>query len=243
MADKKNLVIKLKYPAGVKKHTRYSPPAEKVTEWDMRRVAVALLMVVFVVVVSLYLLFLGKAQPTDKPSVHGAARPIAPISPVIEPELAQPATEKGLSALAADNMPTTTTASAQPKDEAQAPIAEVLDGQKPSLANVSRALLTFKIKKRHPMTEIPRLVRVGEHRAVVVHYFTELEGMAGQVVFHEWLLNGEVIRRYTLNVEGEQWPTFSRMVITGENQGTWAVRLLDENNQLLNQQTFTVANP
>ena len=67
--------------------------------------------------------------------------------------------------------------------------------------------------------------------------------MAGQVVFHEWLLNGEVVRRYTLNVEEELAPTFSRMVISGENQGTWVVRLLDEKDQLLNQQTFTVESP
>lgn len=241
MADKKNLVIKLKYPAGEKKHPRFPSAAEKVTEWNMKRVVAALLVVVLVVVFSLVLLFHGKAQPTDSPLRGEATRATAHIAQAVEPESVQLSAED-VPKLAVDTM----TASTPPIDEAQveeqASIGESA-GQRPSLVNVSRALLTFKIKKRHPMTEIPRLVRVGVHRAVAIHYFTELEGMAGQVVFHEWLLNGEVVRRYTLNVEEELAPTFSRMVITGENQGTWVVRLLDEKDQLLNQQTFTVESP
>lgn len=231
MADKKNLVIKLKYPAGAKKNIRSPAAAEKATEWNIKRVVAAMLAVVLAVVFLLALLFQGKTAPVDNIPL-----PAAPSSPATEHLSAL--AEKGLPTQSEATLPVVTEPPAQPKASVQVASAEAV--QKTSPAHVSRALLTFKVKKRNPMTEIPRLVTVGKGRSVAIHYFTEVEGMAGHDVFHEWLLNGKVIMRYTLNVEKGHWPTFSRMLLTGTSQGTWVVRLLDENNQLLNQQTFAV---
>ncbi len=229
MADKKNLVIKLKYPAGAKKNIRSPAAAEKATEWNIKRVVAAMLAAVLVAAL-LALLFQDKTPPVDNIPLS------APPAPATEhlSELAG----QGLPAQPQTTTPVATAPPAQPKASAQVASAEAVQTTSP--AHVSRALLTFKVKKRNPMTEIPRLVTVGKGRSVAIHYFTEVEGMAGHDVFHEWSLNGKVIMRYTLNVEKEHWPTFSRMLLTGTSQGAWVVRLLDENNQLLNQQTFAV---
>jgi hypothetical protein len=256
MADKKNLVIKVKYPAGAKKLAD-PPSVQTVTEWNIPRLtgAVAMLAVLMVGVVKM-LSPTEKTPVTTLPSV--AVVPVVTIPQVAvntpSPQTTSVAVAKpvALASVPVTKHPVQTTASQVPVEstpkanvqtvaQATTPaIAEPTNANTPAIGNVSRALLTHTVKKREPMTEIARVIGVSKRKPAVVYYFTEVEGMAGHDIFHEWSLDGKAVTRYKLDVAGDPWRTFSRMAITTKGKGVWTVRLLDDNNRMLNQQAFKV---
>lgn len=264
MADKKNLVIKVKYPAGAKQSADYVPAAQTITEWNIPRLAAAaVVLAVLGVGLVKTLSSSDEAVQASVPSVAAVSEPVAPASssvpaqPVVRQlPAAQTATAVSTPVVASQSIvqpppapvakPVTapeslpSPANSQPLTQAETPVVSpAATGM--AVGNVSRALLTHTIKKREPMTEIPRIISVGKHKPVLVHYFTEVEGLAGHDIYHEWLLDGKVVTRYKLDVAGDPWRTFSRMSITAKKgKGVWMVRLLDDNQRLLNQQTFKV---
>lgn len=274
MADKKNIVIKVKYPATGKKTEKYAPP-KTVTEWNIKRIAFAAAILTVVLAGLLYLLMYdGVEQQNDRqnaslppdttansseqraiaanniaapdnqpktgdevgnvqPSINQGA--ITQIDkPSIKPEqaLEKPQTQSIKLDDAVKNQPVTS----QPEESVAVASPPVKVNK-----NVSRALLTYKVKNREPMTEIPRTVIVDKTKPTVVHYFTEVEGMKGQNIYHEWIRNGKVVTRYKLDVGSDAaWRTYSHMSVSEKGLGNWTVRLLDAENNLLNQQAFRV---
>ncbi|GAB6141186.1 hypothetical protein JCM14076_19150 [Methylosoma difficile] len=252
MADKKNLVIKVKYPAGAKQSADYVPAAQTITEWNIPRLAAAAVVLAVLGVGLVKMLSSSdEAVQASVPSVAAVSEPVAPAPSDVpaQPVVQQlPATQTATAVstpvpvakpvAAPESLPGP--ANSQPLTQAETPVVSPAATGMP-VGNVSRALLTHTIKKREPMTEIPRIISVGKHKPVLVHYFTEVEGLAGHDIYHEWLLDGKVVTRYKLDVAGDPWRTFSRMSITAKKgKGVWMVRLLDDSQRLLNQQTFKV---
>lgn len=258
MADKKNLVIKVKYPVAGTKAKDDIPAPLTTTEWNIKRLALVAVILTLVLGILFYYLIQDEVeQETDLQSVSPAAENnIAKPepTPVAIDSAKSPGNQPAMLADVNKTQPSAKTPETQqtqnilPKDTPAGQTA--MDQQAGTVAGesktapvnvtVSRALLTYEVKSTEPMTEIPRTVHVNKAKSTVVYYFTEVEGMSGRPIFHEWLRNGKVVTRYKLNVADNNWRTYSNMSLSTKGLGNWTVRLLADNNQLLSQQTFKV---
>jgi hypothetical protein len=107
--------------------------------------------------------------------------------------------------------------------------------------NIIRALLTFKIKHNDPAGEIILPLKLSKKRSTSVYYFVELSAMKGRTVYHEWLLNGELVTRKKVKISDDgKWRTFSRQLFANSVKTNWTVRLVDETGQVLNEIPFKV---
>jgi hypothetical protein len=189
MEDKKNIVIKVKYPAS----NNVSEP-KVVMEWNIKRIVAAVGGVILIIVLLIYFIK-DENQKTDL----------------------QPRTD--LPAQAANTPP------------------ELKTGIN---KHIIRALLTLRIDNNEPVDELLLPLKLGKKKPVSVYYFVELAAMNGRTVYHEWLLNGELVTRKKVNISDDSWRTSSRQLFAYSARNNWTARLVDETGQLLNEIQFTV---
>ena len=196
MEDKKNIVIKVRYPGSDKNTGNDIHSSKVVTEWNIKRILLALLGAVLIIVILLFYLIRQDTQKTD-----------------IKPQLALP--ERVINA----------------------PV-------KPKIANnnnITRALLTFKTYKNEPVAEITFPLKLSKNKSTSVYYFVELTGMKGRTVYHEWLLDGNLITRKKINIsDDDKWRTLSRQLFSYTARSNWTARVVDETGRILNETRFNV---
>lgn len=245
MTDKRNIVIKVKYPISGKAAVDSTP--KMVTEWNIKRILIAV-GVLILMLVSLIYIFSNDDQKTD---VDNAAitgneidKSITSEAEVKETEtktLAIPkqAIEKPSSPVKQKKEPYKKTSDIPANKVIKKPSNEKIIISK-AAHNVSRAILTYKINNKEPAGETVRNVEVNHKKPIWVYYFTELNAMKGNKVYHEWLKNGSVVSKQELVVSGDSWRTSSRRLLSDSERGNWVVRLVDKNGQLLNEKKFKV---
>lgn len=194
MVDKKNIVIKVKYPNSSKKIDDL-PVSKVITEWNIKRISFALLGVVSFIVFLFYIL----KQDTEHSNV------------VITPKVVEPVLNAPVKQLDADLN-----------------------------KNVSRALLTYKITNDEPAEKLELPLKFSKNKPTSVYYFVELTGMKGKTIYHEWLLENELITRKKVNVSKDLWPTSSRQLFGDSTKNNWTARLVDETGQVINEIRFNV---
>lgn len=194
MVDKKNIVIKVKYPNSSKKIDDL-PVSKVITEWNIKRISFALLGVVSFIVFLFYIL----KQDTEHSNV------------VITPKVVEPVLNAPVKQLDADLN-----------------------------KNVSRALLTYKITNDEPAEKLELPLKFSKNKPISVYYFVELTGMKGKTIYHEWLLENELITRKKVNVSKDLWPTSSRQLFGDSTKNNWTARLVDETGQVINEIRFNV---
>jgi hypothetical protein len=106
--------------------------------------------------------------------------------------------------------------------------------------NITRAFLTFKIDNNEPAGKIDIPVKLSKYKSTSLYYFVELTGMKGRTVYHEWLLEGKLITRKKVNISNNNWRTSSRQFFANSDKTNWMVRLVDENNKVINELNFSV---
>ena len=105
---------------------------------------------------------------------------------------------------------------------------------------VLRSLLTFSIKDSEPQAPLSSPLHVSKTKPVSVFYFSELNNMKGRTVYHEWLLEGELITRKKVNISGDNWRITSRQYLNDNIKNHWVVRIVDEKGHLITQIPFQV---
>jgi hypothetical protein len=114
------------------------------------------------------------------------------------------------------------------------PTANTSDTDKPK-GKVARAIFTSAIVDREPVdnlttvsTDTPR-----------VFFFSDLRGLAGQIVTHRWEYNNEVMAEVTFKVgNGARWRVYSSKNLLPEWTGKWTVVVSDENGRPLKASMF-----
>ncbi len=238
MTDKKNIVIKVKYPVSGKVAEISSP--KRVTEWNVRRILVAAGVLVLILA-ALFYFTNNDVQDNDLDMVSAVDRQATPPVEVKETEnISTQAGEKvspSVKSIKESNKINTQTAAGKEVIKKQAnKEQEHLEVNH----NVSRASLTYKIDNKEPVGEVVRTIGINRKKPVWVYYFTELKAMKGKRVYHEWLKNGVMVSRQALVISGDSWRTSSRKLLSGSDKGSWAVRLVDEKGRLLNEKNFKV---
>ncbi|MGZ5007213.1 MAG: DUF2914 domain-containing protein [Methylobacter sp.] len=252
MTDKRNIVIKVKYPVSGKAAKNIEPKI--ITEWDVKKILIAAGILVFILVALFYLIS-KDTQRNDSDNAELAVNTIEknlPLPPENTPsEIKKPDISKPIMAngnppikppkeLAKKIKPTDdiTTKKAITKSANEKVIKE--PGYPKTTHNLTRAVLVYDINNKEPAGEIGRTVTINKRKPTWVYYFTELKSMNGRRVYHEWLKNGALVSKQKLIISGDVWRTSSRKLLNDSEKGNWAVRLVDEHGQLLNEKTFKV---
>ena len=194
MSDKKNIVIKVKYSADDKKVNDNISAPKLITEWNVKRIALALGGFLFLIVI----MFSMRNKNTETPEL---------TSQIVLPD--------------------------KVASKAENPNADVNK-------NITRAFLTSKIDNNEPAGKIDIPVKLSKYKSTSLYYFVELTGMKGRTVYHEWLLEGKLITRKKVNISNNNWRTSSRQFFANSDKTNWMVRLVDENNKVINELNFSV---
>lgn len=94
--------------------------------------------------------------------------------------------------------------------------------------SVARAAFTTGVVDREPVDTVA-LAPAIDH----VFYFTEMRGLAGQAVTHQWVLDGQVAFELAFRVDGDRWRVWSNKRVAGARAIT--VRVVDEDGNVLRE--------
>lgn len=224
MSEKKNIVIKVKYPSpGKAPENVVSGPSENfasgmsvVTEWNYKRIGLVLGSLLLAMVMWIY--------------VSDDEQKVTETTQVIQSQSAQPEQQE-VSAAPSQAVTATATASTA-QNKPQAPVA--------TSNAVIRSQLTSDIKKNEPVNKLKLPLKIDKKETLWVYYFAELKGLTGQVIYHEWWLNGNLVSRKKVNVSDNPWRTASKQVITYTTNNDWIVRVVDENRNTLSETSFNI---
>jgi len=100
---------------------------------------------------------------------------------------------------------------------------------------VARTVVTTAIVDREPSNDLTQIPATDEN----VMFFTELRGMAGQTIKHRWMHNGEQIAEVSFDVRGPRWRVWSSKKMIPDWQGEWTVQVVDGNDQVIAEKSFT----
>ena len=211
MADKKNIRIKVKYPASGDEPKKDIPMPKMITVWNVKRILLTLGCLVLILV-SLFFFIKDDAQKTD----------LQPQASLPEKNYVQKTAPQPEAALPEKTVDT----SANPKTEIN--------------NNVQRALLSYKIHKNEPVGELSFPLKISKQKSIKIYYFVELTGMKDRTVYHEWLLDGALISRKKINISADTWRAASRQMFYHTAKHNWTVRMVDEKGRIINEKQFDV---
>ncbi len=217
MSEKKSMVIKVKYPTSGKASEKIGLPSNTITEWNYQRIG--FVMAGLIATVLLVKFFTGG---NDISNSSTANQPISSAQINEEPE-------SQTSAAVVKN-------TAQPDVES----IKVIENKKDNTATIRRAQLTTKIDRNEPAGQVELPLKIGKSEKLGLYYFAELKGMKGKVVFHEWLLNDNLVSRKKVNISADPWRTSSKQVISYTTNNDWKVRLVDDAGNNLTEKTFNL---
>ncbi|MGZ8194288.1 MAG: DUF2914 domain-containing protein [Methylosarcina sp.] len=269
MANKKHIVIKVKYPSPEDQAKDIKSSPEIITEWNVKRIISAVAVIILILGLALY--FIGsheensaKSLPLSENQVHPEIKPDSVSDQAKDTE----AESKSLSTFQERastqplplNQSETGIVSTKPVidkptenngKEKAAIESTASEKQQPAIPKnelnkkhkqnrVVRSLLAHKIINKEPVRIIDSTVKVGKTKSVWVNYFTELKGMNNKTVYHEWLNKGRIIYRQKLNISSNRWRAASRKLFNSKAAGQWRVRTVDEKGRILDQKEFKI---
>jgi hypothetical protein len=246
MTDPKNIVIKVKYTAP--DAATETPATKMVTEWNIKRI-VSAVGIAILLLISLYILWRGKIDQADTTQSETAPN----MAPVSKPSgvKAEPQPQLASTSINPDTSPdkaepqavSTPVEPASPSDTAKEPmIASHPPLSAPAQGGrIRRAALAYRIIDKEPAELIGTTVSIGNGKPVLVHYFTEVRGKTAQILFHEWIKNGETILQHPMPIAAERWRTSSQHQFGQDDLGNWSVRTVDDKGALMNEIHFTVS--
>ncbi|MDD5271190.1 MAG: DUF2914 domain-containing protein [Methylovulum sp.] len=239
MAEKKNLVIKVKYPTSAKTRQALSPNAAVITVWNIRRIALAV--VALLGLIGFLILVVYAFSGDDAGQAAGQGGEVSQNAQDTNGQTLEPtavAEKKSGTALA-----TSPNAASTDKPVTTAKLLTqaltVTGSQEPT--RVRRAVLATRIVDKEPSDVVAQGVSVAPSRLTTVYYFNELRGMNGKILYHEWLRNGVSVVKEPLQVGAERWRVSSHKTFDEQAAGTWTVKLLDDTGKVLDEKSFVVS--
>ncbi len=205
MSEKKNIVIKVKYPTSAQTKSGSLQSTSVTTQWNYQRIGLTLGSVIFILMALFY--FVDNDKEQDKAAKTELTPP--------EQKTDQTGTPQNISASKTNLKP---------------------DNNK----IIVRSELAGDIKKNEPVDAISLPLKIGKKETLWIYYFVEIKGMKGKAVYHEWLLNGDLVSRKKVNISADPWRTASKQMITFTTNNDWQVRLVDEAGNKLNEKSFNL---
>jgi hypothetical protein len=108
---------------------------------------------------------------------------------------------------------------------------------------ITLAVLTRELRKDVPGRPIPYELSLPKEGIVKVMLFTEIQGLKGKTLFHEWYRNGVRQARVKIPVSIATQRSYSSKFINTLMLGDWQVKVVDENAELFIVADFKVLLP
>lgn len=99
---------------------------------------------------------------------------------------------------------------------------------------VSRAQFTSMVVDREP---VDMIITLSTDQSKI-SYFTELSGLSGHEVSHQWIYNGNIMFQKSFQVGGNRWRVWSTKTLQPGWTGRWTVNTVDEDGTQLQNQVF-----
>lgn len=225
----------------------YAPVPVTVYYWH--RIAVAIV-IAAVLLFGLYAgvrsLFSTEERDGSSPVAAAPAQidaPRAKVTPAAaKPDAAPPKAEVPAAAVAMKPAETQAAAPAEPAIEGKASSQQKGAPSRVSIQSrkVRRAQLTSNVLKEEPVDLLPKLIPMPEQGLVKVYLFTELSGLKGQVLFHDWYWKGKLIARVRVPVKEDKQVSATSKFIDRIMTGPWTVKVVDQHKKLYAQASFEV---
>lgn len=231
MTDSKNIVIKVRYtPSGTAGESPGSA-SRMITEWNIKRIVGAVGVLILLIAVLSFLLSdkFQESTPRNETAPDSAPAP-QPVASKTESQAASHPTEPQISS---DTTKEVSRPSPSPLSAAPA--------HSRSDVRIRRASLAYRIIDKEPVDLIGSNVSIKNGKPAQVYYFTEVRGKTDQILFHEWLKDGQLILRHPVTIAAERWRTSSRRQLGQDDLGKWSVRTVDDKGTVLNEINFSVS--
>ena len=108
---------------------------------------------------------------------------------------------------------------------------------------ISRAVLTQELKEKEPVSMLPYTVELPPEGIIKVMLFTEMKGLRGTTLYHEWYRNEVRQARVKIPVNVRQQRSHSSKYINTQMTGEWLVRVVDDKSKVYVEAGFSVTNP
>ncbi len=106
--------------------------------------------------------------------------------------------------------------------------------------HVIRAQLSTGLEEKEPIDEIPNVVTIDSDGLVRIYLFTEIQGMEGQLHFHDWYLEDERVARVEISPSVDSMRASSAKYIDRHMAGDWRVEVVTAEGELLAKGEFSV---
>ncbi len=117
-------------------------------------------------------------------------------------------------------------------------IAPIKAEKKNNNINIRRAQFTNGIIKREPIDNIDQLSAAAKELKKI-YYFTELRGLKGETIMHQWQHENNVVAEVEFKVRGNRWRVYSSKYLQSHKKGSWQVVVKDEKGNPLETSQFT----
>ena len=111
----------------------------------------------------------------------------------------------------------------------------LLIGSNAFAGKVSRALFTIGIDNREPVIMVDS---ISPDSYSSISFFTELNGMSGKTITHQWVFDDRVMFEKSFEVNGDRWRIWTSKTLIPDWTGTWTVKVLNEDGSVLERKTF-----
>jgi Protein of unknown function (DUF2914) len=213
MSDKKNIVIKVKYPNPNKITEETGRVSNAIIEWDFKRIGLVMGIVGLLGILLFSIQGGDNVKQEELKTDSGSSKKVEEATPEPKPVVVNKASKA---------------------DVQEAKPEQVATGV------VERAVLTNKIDRNEPGKTLPLPLKIERKETLGIYFFAELKGMKGKTVYHEWLLNDQLVSRKKVNVSSDPWRTASKQVISYTMNNDWQVRLVDESGHFLAEKKFNL---
>ncbi|MDL0431747.1 DUF2914 domain-containing protein [Marinobacter sp. TBZ242] len=106
--------------------------------------------------------------------------------------------------------------------------------------HVIRAQLSTGLEEKEPIDEIPNVLTMHSDGLIRIYLFTEIQGMEGQLHFHDWYLEDERVARVEIRPSVDPMRASSAKYIDRHMVGDWRVEVVTEEGELLAKGEFSV---
>ncbi len=105
---------------------------------------------------------------------------------------------------------------------------------------ISRAVIARSLSEKEPVDIISGAVKVVKDKATAVYFFTEINGMKGQRLYHQWLYKNKTLFKRKINILGNHWRASTSKLIVYSQKGEWRVMLVNKSGRSLAEVKFIV---
>ncbi len=230
------------------------PEIEMISEWNLKRIITVL--IIFLILIFMFLAYYFSRLDDNEDaknvvSSHAEKEPTVELPDSIKPAIPEQASAKDFSedTLVEDTVeliPTQHTDQEEPEIALETVIEKQIPVEipKPETLNqhVTQARLARWVKDKVPHGQVVLPLLVDDTKAEGFYYFTDVNNMQGNTVFHEWLREGESIYKRKFNIKGARGRMSTSKLFTYRTTGQWQVRLITEQGEMLHKIDFSVEN-